>query len=116
MTPRKHAALIKAWADGANIEWKNSQGEWIDVGHKGYSPVWTDTYEYRIKPTPPTEAQLKVEVALTQAMPAVPPIGSRNMHIEEYEYYSQQHNHAVVELHKIGMLTKEQKDKLLLGP
>jgi hypothetical protein len=42
---QKHAALIKAWADGAKIQTKNDAGEWIDINF----PDWLDG-EYRIKP------------------------------------------------------------------
>lgn len=44
-TPHKHAALIKAWADGATIE--------ILLGSRWRlktSPHWDADYEYRIKP------------------------------------------------------------------
>jgi len=47
-TPHKHAALIKAWADGAEIEFKHGEGCWTTV----FDPSWTDVSEYRIKPTP----------------------------------------------------------------
>lgn len=45
--PHKHAALIKAWADGAEIEvyWN---GKWEETA----SPVWNTQAEYRIKPEP----------------------------------------------------------------
>jgi hypothetical protein len=43
----KHAEIIKAWADGAEIEIKGKNG-WI-VFH---NPDWYDDYEYRVKPTP----------------------------------------------------------------
>lgn len=49
--PHKHAALIKAWADGAEIEVKNLsvQGDkWESVG----LPFWRDYCDYRIKPIP----------------------------------------------------------------
>jgi hypothetical protein len=47
-TPHKHAALIKAWADGAEIEKQANTGEWfID-----YRPDWHEYGEYRIKPEP----------------------------------------------------------------
>lgn len=47
MTPHKHAGLIKAWADGATIEWKlQHQTEWSVVA----CPTWHEGYEYRIKP------------------------------------------------------------------
>jgi hypothetical protein len=50
-TPHKHAALIKAWADGAEIEEKH-------FAFKGWRPFsggyWAenDDWEYRIKPEP----------------------------------------------------------------
>ena len=50
MKPHKYAELIKAWADGAEIEVKLMNGEWIDWESK-CSPTWTDE-EYRIKPEP----------------------------------------------------------------
>lgn len=45
--PHKHAELIKAWSDGAEIQffdkdWKNCVG----------NPNWSEYVEYRIKPTP----------------------------------------------------------------
>ena len=46
-TPHKHAALIKAWADGAIIEYKNMHGRWeLPAGN----PIWHNDIEYRIKP------------------------------------------------------------------
>ena len=48
-TPHKHAALIKAWADGAEIEYKYFRsGQWIQIE----TPNWDATVEYRIKPEP----------------------------------------------------------------
>ena len=47
MKPHKHADLIKAWADGANIE-LNLHGDWVDVPN----PDWIEVYQYRIKPEP----------------------------------------------------------------
>ena len=47
----KHAELIKAWADGAEIEFKDpssSNGGW----HFVESPSWDEHIEYRIKPEP----------------------------------------------------------------
>ena len=45
--PHVHAALIKAWADGAHIQRKfPMDSEWEDCE----SPSWTQTTEYRIKP------------------------------------------------------------------
>jgi hypothetical protein len=45
----KHADLIHAWADGAEIEIKHpSNSSWWDAK----PPAWDLNYEYRIKPTP----------------------------------------------------------------
>lgn len=49
--PHKHAALIKAWADGAEIQVRTSRSknpEWLDVE----TPRWEQQMEYRIKPEP----------------------------------------------------------------
>ena len=45
MKPHKHAELIKAWADGAEIEVKDFYGDWV----ADKTPNWTWN-EYRIKP------------------------------------------------------------------
>ena len=47
MNPHKHAALIKAWADGAQIQYKDQAGEWEDT-----NPNWYPDMEYRVKPNP----------------------------------------------------------------
>jgi hypothetical protein len=44
----KHAELIKAWADGAEIESRRITGEWLPCD----TPVWRMNIEYRIKPEP----------------------------------------------------------------
>ena len=46
-TPHKHAALIKAWADGAEIEATDCDG-WRTCS----TPMWFPECEYRIKPEP----------------------------------------------------------------
>jgi len=45
MKPHKHAELIKAWADGAEIEVKNEDGTWEPT-----KPLWHPNNVYRIKP------------------------------------------------------------------
>ena len=46
MTPHKHCELIKAWADGAEIQRrKYASNEWVDT-----DPDWRVGTEYRIKP------------------------------------------------------------------
>ena len=42
----KHSELIKKWADGAEIQWKDKNGQWEDMGE----PLWYEKHEYRIKP------------------------------------------------------------------
>jgi hypothetical protein len=59
--PHKHATLIKAWADGADIEvrcttnYSSKAGAtlapWQSVNDLD-DVVWLDEWEYRIKPTP----------------------------------------------------------------
>jgi hypothetical protein len=48
--PHVHAALIKAWADGAIIQVNGVDGSWVDVLNN--RPHWIDNMEYRIKPEP----------------------------------------------------------------
>jgi hypothetical protein len=45
----KHAELIKAWADGAQIQVKACNLVWEDREH----PYWARDREYRIKPEQP---------------------------------------------------------------
>lgn len=52
----KHAELIKAWADGAEIQYKLC-GKWNDT----LKPEWFEEYEYRIKP--PEVAQWRKDMA-----------------------------------------------------
>ena len=50
-TPHKHAALIKAWAFGAEIEVKMEDCSWRLM----LSPRWLEQAVYRIKPEPKTD-------------------------------------------------------------
>ena len=51
MKPHKHAELIKAWADGAEIQvFDNIFNSWFDVIDN--KPSWDFEHEYRIKPEP----------------------------------------------------------------
>ena len=49
--PHKHAELIKAWADGAEIQISVSRGELWEDAQPNFL-VWNDEYQYRIKPEP----------------------------------------------------------------
>ena len=51
MKPHKHAELIKAWVDGAEIQvFDNIFNSWFDVIDN--KPSWDFEHEYRIKPEP----------------------------------------------------------------
>ena len=45
---RKHADLIHAWAEGAEIQYQKANGSW-DCVFENY-PTWSDCEIYRIKP------------------------------------------------------------------
>lgn len=46
-TPRRHAEVIKQWADGAQIQSRIcDKDKWIDE----VRPQWYDDYQYRVKP------------------------------------------------------------------
>jgi hypothetical protein len=47
----KHAALIKAWADGAEVEMWDGES-WLPRE----SPYWNEAIVYRIKPEPKPDA------------------------------------------------------------
>ena len=48
MKPHKHAELIKAWADGAEIEfWSTLDRKWYQTD----KPSWDENKKYRIKST-----------------------------------------------------------------
>lgn len=48
--PHKHAEMIKAWADGAIIEFKYGRGDddWVIM----HDPGWSPYAKYRIRPEP----------------------------------------------------------------
>ena len=57
-TPRIHAEVIKAWADGAEIEYKED-GHWFLID----KPTWQGATEYRVRITPaPKREPLTVRV------------------------------------------------------
>jgi hypothetical protein len=47
--PHKHAEVIKAWADGAEVQTRSdSYHDWYDID----LPVWYPSHQYRVKPEP----------------------------------------------------------------
>jgi hypothetical protein len=58
MKPHKHAALIKQWADGHEIEKQANTGEWfIDC-----RPDWHEYGYYRIEPEPKPDVVRNFEI------------------------------------------------------
>lgn len=61
-TPHVHAAVIKAWADGARIQvLALDLKTWIDVPY----PDWVASCEYRVKPEPKPDSILLRRIELT---------------------------------------------------
>ena len=57
MKPHKHAELIKAWADGAEIEYKSKvDGVWCSRD----DDPWAEDYEYRVKPESKNQSNICV--------------------------------------------------------
>jgi hypothetical protein len=52
MAKQKHADLIHAWADGAEIQVLS--GKWLDI----YCPTWEADAKYRIKPQPKPDYEI----------------------------------------------------------
>lgn len=53
MKPRKHAEVIKAWADGAEVEvWVINVG-WKEIDQ----PMWSEDSDYRVKPKAEAEPE-----------------------------------------------------------
>jgi hypothetical protein len=51
MKPHIHAEIIKAWADGAQIQYKNEDMiSWEDM--PVCNPNWFESVDYRVKPKP----------------------------------------------------------------
>ena len=58
MTPHKHAELIKAWADGAEIEEYQPH---LDKWATDSNPTWFTGQIYRIKPEPKPDMKILYE-------------------------------------------------------
>jgi hypothetical protein len=56
-TPHKHAELIKAWADGAEVEMWDGES-WLPRE----SPYWNEAIVYRIKPEPKPDVVMYARV------------------------------------------------------
>ena len=61
-TPHKHAELIKAWADGAEIQFRyNANIPWSDV--KGVCG-WDVDCEFRVKPEPKSDIEMTRKISI----------------------------------------------------
>jgi hypothetical protein len=55
--PHVHAEIIKAWADGATIQYYNDGlKDWFDVVNN--RPSWNNCHKYRVKPEVKSDAEL----------------------------------------------------------
>lgn len=61
--PHKHAELIKAWADGADIEYYHMGAKWRSV----FSPAWKADVQYRIKPDAPVKSDKAIQIEALEA-------------------------------------------------
>jgi hypothetical protein len=54
--PHVHAEVIKAWADGVEVQhWSEAREKWVDV----FDPFWFPNEKYRVKPARTIEPQPK---------------------------------------------------------
>ena len=63
--PHKHAAVIKAWADGHVVQLQRTDGTWVDLDGatvRRCIPSFDVNWEYRIKPEPSDLERYGVEV------------------------------------------------------
>lgn len=63
--PHKHAAVIKAWADGHVVQLQRTDGTWVDLEGataRRCIPSFDVNWEYRIKPEPTDLEKYGVEV------------------------------------------------------
>lgn len=71
MKPHKHAEIIKAWADGAEIEVLcKMSNEW----EMTTSPSWHPLREYRIKPPEPSYGEIARKAYGTHFLDATIPV------------------------------------------
>jgi hypothetical protein len=66
MKPHKHAELIKQWADGAEIEIRTQYSDYTWSNWETFkNPNWgISNSEYRIKPEPKPDVDVKEHIAL----------------------------------------------------
>ncbi len=81
--PHVHAEVIKAWADGATIQfWDRVNKEWDNVFDN--NPSWAETEKYRVKPEVKSDAEL-LWVAFGGASESFHNIGKDSFVRQKYE-------------------------------
>lgn len=89
--PRKHSELIKAWADGAEIQYKvKANGNWTDIS----IPSWDDVNEYRIKPAEPVDPLARVVIYVSTVNTNSILSKTFNMKLSEIEEFINKHPEA----------------------
>jgi hypothetical protein len=81
MKPRKHAELIKAWADGAEIE-SLFGDSWEEIEN----PHWFEEQKYRIKPPKKSAGQVLYEASTSARLLPWKEIGIDNQ--DHYESWA----------------------------
>lgn len=61
--PHKHASVIKAWADGAKIQVRVYNTDWLDTP----DPDWDVNRQYRIKPEPKPDKYTYIHATFNDA-------------------------------------------------
>lgn len=52
-TPHKHADILRAIADGKEVQFKNQiSGAWVETNHVNLNPITHPELEWRVKPEP----------------------------------------------------------------
>lgn len=55
----KHAEVIKAWADGAQVEYQNNDNVWCDCPE----PLFSESSVYRVKPPAPEKVYVTTQMS-----------------------------------------------------
>lgn len=97
--PHKHAEIIKAWADGAKIEFRSGADKsWYLLDST--DPYWIPGFEYRIKPPRKTPGQVFFEAIRPKAQCDWKDVFDKN--------YFDTGAQAVIEAYKRGMVDEVQ--------
>lgn len=67
MTKHIHSEVIKAWADGAEIQFHSIIKGWVDIDNN--IPNWSPFIKYRVKPEPRTAYQIFVDTIMPEFAP-----------------------------------------------